>query len=88
MADNLLRLFDEQVQAYIVDGPGFAELARRTGAYPVTKPMTITAKPLRIDIPFGEWPIQGATMARKGGKGKGKHKDSKRDGRKGHKDKR
>ena len=80
---DLLRLFDAQVQSFLANTPDLAGLTRSAGEYAWR-----TARPLRIDIPFREWPIQGATMARKGGKGKGQHKDSKRDKSKGHKDKR
>jgi hypothetical protein len=61
---DLLQLFDEQVAAFLADNPDLAGLARSTGAYPATKPTTIVAKPLRIDIPFREWPIQGGNNER------------------------
>ena len=65
---DVLRLFDAQVQAFLANNPDLVGLTHSAGEY-AARPLTIVARPLRIDIPFGEWPIQGendTTTARSG----------------------
>jgi hypothetical protein len=55
---DILQLIDEQVQAFLADNPDLAGLVRSAGEYATRNPMSVIAKPLRIDIPFREWPIR------------------------------